>query len=252
MKKLPFLLLIILFSISTINAEQSFYSPGSGFHVRIVEFDWMADETFDNATISSINNFNLSRYSYVKINFTMEFWNPNAVAVEVGNPLSEADVSSRLTVEATHEIDTRLPRAGGCFGKGLTQDDDPNDCTMYDDDFFNTVLLSPGTTRFQRQTFVRFNQSGVDDWIEGEYVFYFRTYSSIAFHLVKNSTGVFTFSDPLPENWGRILSLGYGVSLGILPFSSIFLLYGTPVILVGTFLLMLRYYRVRKLSIKKA
>ncbi len=237
---------MIMLSTSVVNAEQSFYNPNSDFHVRIAEFGWEADETFDNATINSIHNFNLSRYSYVKINFTMEFWNPNAVAVEVGNPMSEADASSRLTIETTHEVDTRLPRAGGCFGKGLTQDDDPNDCTMYVDDYFNTVLLPSGTTQFQRQTFVRFNQSGIDDWIEGEYVFYFRTYSSIAYHLVRNSTGVFTFSDPLPENWGETLSLGYGVSLGILPLSSILLLYGIPIIVVAASLFTIKFYRNRK------
>ena len=246
MKKITLLFLLTLLSIHVANAEQSFYNPNSDFHVRIAEFDWVADDTFDNVTISQIHNFNLSRYSYVKINFTMEFWNPNAVAVEVGNPMSVADVSSRLAIETNIGVDIRLPRAGGCFGKGITQDEDPNDCTMYVDDFFNTVLLASGTTRFQRQTFVRFNQSGVDDWLDGEYVFHFRTYSSIAFHLIKNSTGVFTFSDPLPDNWGETISLGYGVSLGILPLSSILLLYGTPVIVAVASLFAIKFYRNRK------
>ncbi len=241
------LILVCFLTLNLLSVNASPFSPNAKIHARVVSLDWVADDDFDVDTVNSIHNFNLW-YSYVRINFTMEYWNTLAVSVAVTDPYDiNARPSAGLAVNTDSGVDTRVPRDLGCFGKGITQDDDPNDCRAYVETIYSRFRIGPGLTKIPNlTTFIRFNQSGVDDWVEGNYTFTFLQYSSIAFHLVKNSTGVFTFSDPLPENWGETLSLGYGVSLGILPLSSILLLYGTPVIVVVASLFAIKFYRNRK------
>ncbi len=237
MKKLAFLLLLISIPLAQ---GAPLYNPNAYVHARVSSLGWVADDDFSADLIGSIQNYNLSRYSYVWINVTLEYWNPNAVPVIVRDPLDRsADASGGLLVEADHNVTIAMPRDLGCFEVYRQLDTgDEADCKGYVESQFEGMSVNPGLSTVSFSTIVRFNQSNVDDWVPGTYTVYPLSISTVPYFVVKNETGVFDFPGELPEGWGSTQGLGYSVSLFRLPISSILLLYGFPLLVIAVIVAM--------------
>ncbi|RMG36903.1 MAG: hypothetical protein D6732_07555 [Methanobacteriota archaeon] len=88
---------------------------------------------------------------------------------------------------------------------------------------YDYTVISSGLTHFDGSVVVRFNQSGVLGWPEGNYSIYHWTGSSIPFYVVSNSSGIFQIPGKVPDDWGSIKGLGYSATLsGALPLSLAF------------------------------
>ena len=234
--RFPLFLLILLLSMQMVDADPT-YNPKAYVHARVTSLDWIADEEFSSDLIDEIHNFNLSKYSYVWIHVTLEYWNPSAVPITVHDPFYKAgDASGGLLVEADHNVSIAMPRDLGCFEVYQQLDTgDEADCKAYVESQFEGMSVKSGLNTVEIATIIRFNQSGVDDWIPGTYQVYPLGISTVPYFVIKNESGVFDFPGDLPKGWGSVTGLGYCASLrGALPLSSLAILYG-PILLVMAF-----------------
>ncbi len=247
MKFLLFLFIFLL-PLQMVYADPVYY-PNAYVHARVSSLDWVADDNFSSDIVDGIHNFNLSKYSYVLINVTLEYWNPSAVPVTVHDPFDKSgDASGGLLVEGDNNVSIAMPRDLGCFKvyKQLNTGDDA-DCKAYVESQFSGMAVKPGLSTVAVSTIVRFNKSNVKDWVPGTYQVYPLAISTVPYFVVKNESGVFDFPGELPNGWGSIKGLGYSASLsGKLPLSSIAILYG-PILLVILFVI----WKVKKKGARK-
>ena len=202
------------------------YDPDfKGGHERIVHVSWISHEEFPKSLISKLDNYNTSKFSYILMNFTTEIWNPNAVPVLIGSD----DVykkGAQLKVES-NTIRVDVADLVGCFDSHYPKTD-PKDQSCSKEPSYEYNLAPAGLSRINGSVVVRFNQSGVLGWPEGNYSIFFWTGSSIPLHIVSNSSGIFQIPGEVPDDWGSIKGLGYRATVyGILPLSSIAILYGS-------------------------
>ncbi len=78
------MILSTIFLLASIPANAE-YNPDSRLHSRIIIHQYgIVSSQLNSTSPHRFTNFNLSRFSYVGFNVTLEYWNPNAVAVKVG------------------------------------------------------------------------------------------------------------------------------------------------------------------------
>ncbi len=221
------------------------YDPDfKGHHLRITHVSWITHQEFPKSLISWLDNYNTSKFSYILMNFTTEIWNPNAVPVLIGSD----DVykkGAQLKVES-NTIRVDVADLVGCFDSHYPKTD-LNDQSCFTQPSKEYNLAPAGLSRINGSVVVRFNQSDVLGWPEGNYSIFFWTISSIPLYVVSNTSGVFQILGEVPDDWGSIKGLGYSATLyGILPFSSIVILYG-PILLVIFFVI----WKVKKKGARK-
>ncbi len=242
MKTFSLILLLTIFTLAFTSQVQGIpgYDPEWPNHVRIVEVSWITHDQFPENLASKLDNYNLSKFSYILLTFTTEIWNPSAVPVLSGS-IERYKNGTRLIVDS-NSTKADVADILGCFNRHGIPKTDPNDtaCSIHP---ANEQYVAPsGLSRVNGSVVVRFNQSGVLGWPEGNYSVFFWTGSSIPLYVVSNSSGVFQIPGEVPDDWGSIKGLGYSASLsGALPLSSIAILYG-PILLVTLVL----YWHIKK------
>ncbi len=234
MKPLSLILLLTIIPLAFTSQVQAIpgYDPDWPHHLRIVQVSWITHDQFPENLVSKLDNYNLSKFSYILMNFTTELWNPSAVPVLAGS-MEVYQKGEQLKVESNT---TRVDVADllGCFDSHYPLTD-PNDKSCSVQAPYDHYVAKPGVSRFEGSVVVRFNQSGVLGWPQGNYSVFFWTGSTIPLYVVSNSSGVFQIPGEVPDDWGSIKSLGYRATLsGALPLSSIAILYG-PILLVTAF-----------------
>ncbi len=232
MKPLSLILLLTIIPLAFTSQVQAIpgYDPEWRYHLRIVEVSWITHDQFSENLVSKLDNYNLSKFSYILVTFTTEVWNPYAVSISTGS-IELYKNGTRLVVES-NSTKADVADLLGCFNRHGYPKTDPNDtaCSVHPDR--KPYIAPSGLSRVTGSTIVRFNQSGVLGWPEGNYSVFFWTGSTIPLYVVSNSSGVFQIPGEVPDDWGSIKGLGYSASLsGALPLSSIAILYG-PILLV--------------------
>lgn len=234
MKALPLILLLTIIPLAFTSQVQAIpgYDPRWPHHLRIVEVSWITHDEFPESLVSKLDNYNLSKFSYILMNFTTEVWNPSAVSILAGSE-DVYEKGSQLKVDSD-TVTVDVADLLGCFDSHYPPTD-PNDKTCSIQASYDHYVVKSGLSRFAGSVVVRFNQSGVLGWPEGNYSIYHWSGSSIPLYVVSNSSGVYQMPGEVPDGWGSTKGLGYGLTLsGALPLSSLAILYG-PIFVIAAF-----------------
>ncbi len=109
--------------------------------------------------ISKLDNYNLSKFSYILLSFTTEIWNPSAVPVFAGS-IERYKNGTRLIVDSNS---TKVDVADilGCFNRHGIPKTDPNDTPCSIPPAREQYIASSGLSRINGSVVVRFNKPGV-------------------------------------------------------------------------------------------